>query len=79
MKSLLTPKFLLDVDLLNLTENSVSVKAGFQVLHVLWIEMFISAGTEETRLYIFKAYEPFNFNFMFLVIEKDVSHHDYLD
>ena len=24
----------------------------------------------------FNAYEPFNFNFVILVIEKDVSHHD---
>ena len=33
-----------------------------------------SAATEETRLY--NADEPFNFNFVFLVIEKDVIHHD---
>ena len=33
---------------------------------------------KETGLYLFlfNAYEPFNFNFVLLVIEKDVSHHD---
>ena len=37
------------------------------------------AVTEETRLYLFNTYEQFNFNFVLLVIEKDVSHHDYID
>ena len=37
--------------------------------------MLISTVTEETRLYLFNTYEPFNFNFVLLVIEEDVSHH----
>ena len=45
-------------------------------MHILWIELLISAVTEEARLYLFKAYEPFNFNFLLLIIEKDVNHHD---
>ena len=36
--------------------------------------MLISLVTEETRLYLFNAYELFSFNFVLLVIEKDVSH-----
>ena len=43
---------------------------------MLWIETLISVLTEETKLYLFNAYEPFNCNFVLLVIEKDVSHHD---
>ena len=38
--------------------------------------MLISVVTEETRLYLFNAYEPVSFNFVLLVIEKDVSHYD---
>ena len=38
--------------------------------------MLISVVTEETRLYLFNAYELFSFNFVLLVIEKDVSHPD---
>ena len=51
-------------------------KADFHVLYILWTETLISAVNEETRLYLFIAYEPFNFNFVILVIQKDVSHHD---
>ena len=40
------------------------------------IEMLISVVTEETKLYLLNAYEPFSFNFVLLVVEKDVSHHD---
>ena len=36
--------------------------------------MFISVVTEETRPYLFNAYELFSFNFVLLVIEKDISH-----
>ena len=50
--------------------------AGFHVLHILWIETLISAVTEETRRYLLNAYEPFNFDFVLLVLKKDVSHHD---
>ena len=35
------------------------------------IETLISAVAEVTRLYLFKANEPFNFNFVLIVIEKD--------
>ena len=38
--------------------------------------MLISVVTEETRPYLFNAYEPFSFNFVLLFIEKDVIHHD---
>ena len=31
----------------------------------------ISADTEENRIFLFDAYEPFNFNFVLVVIEKD--------
>ena len=40
------------------------------------IEMLISVVTEETKLYLLNAYEPFSFNFVLLVVEKDVRHHD---
>ena len=52
------------------------LKVGFHDLHVLWIETLISAVTEETRRYLFNIYEPFNFDFELLIVEKDVSHHD---
>ena len=39
----------------------------------------MSALVKETILYLFNANEPFNFNFVFIVIEKDISHHDLLD
>ena len=35
-----------------------------------------SAVGEESRLDIFNEYERFNFSFVLLFIEKDVSHHD---
>ena len=38
--------------------------------------MLISVVTEKTRLYLFNAYEMFRFNFVLLVIEKEVSHPD---
>ena len=38
--------------------------------------MLTSVVTEETRPYLFNLFEPFNFNFVLLVIEKDISHHD---
>ena len=38
--------------------------------------MLISAAAEETGLYLFNANETFNFNFVLMVIEKDISHHD---
>ena len=40
--------------------------------------MLISVVAEETRSYLFNAYEPFSFNFVLLVIERDVSYHDLL-
>ena len=42
-------------------------------------EMLISVVTKETRLYLSNAYEPFSFNFVFVIIENDVSYHDLLD
>ena len=57
-------------------KRPVSVKAGFHVLHILGIKMLISVVIEETRLYLFNAYELFSFNLVLLVIEKDVSHPD---
>ena len=41
--------------------------------------MLIFVVTEGIRLYLFNAYELFSFNLGLLVIEKDLSHHDYLD
>ena len=41
--------------------------------------MLISVVAEETRPNLFNAYEPFNFNFVLLVVERDVSYHDLLD
>ena len=38
--------------------------------------MLMSVVTEEARHYLFKAYELLSFNFVLLVIEKDVSHPD---
>ena len=35
-----------------------------------------TAFTEETIFDLFNASEPFSFNFVLTVIEKDVSHHD---
>ena len=32
--------------------------------------MLISVVTEETRLYLFNAYEPFSFNFVFWLLKK---------
>ena len=57
-------------------ENLFSVKVGFYLLHILWIETLISAVTEETILYLFNAYEPFNFDFVLLFVKKEVSHHN---
>ena len=46
------------------------------MLHILGIEILISVATEETKLYLFNAYELFSFSFVLLVIEKDVSYPD---
>ena len=35
-----------------------------------------SAVAEESRFDIFSEYEPFNFNFQLLFIEKDFSYYD---
>ena len=35
----------------------LSIKAGFHVLNILWIEKLIFVVTEETRLYLFHTYE----------------------
>ena len=54
----------LDSELLNLA------------LHIPWIKTLISTVAKETRLYLFNANEPFNFDFLLMVIQKDVSHDD---
>ena len=46
------------------------------MLHILGIEILILVATEETKLYLFNACELFSFNFVLLVIEKDVSYPD---
>ena len=48
------------------------MKASFHVFPVLCTETFISAVNEQARRYLFNAYEPFNFDFELLVVEKDV-------
>ena len=40
------------------------------------MKTLISAVAEESRFDIFNKYEPFNFNFLLLFIEKDVSYYD---
>ena len=40
------------------------------------MKTLISADAEESRFDIFNEYEPFNFKFLLLFIEKDVSYHD---
>ena len=56
-----------------MTENLVFYKDRFSRFTYLGIEMLISLVTEETRLYLFNAYELFSFNLVLLVIEKDIS------
>ena len=43
------------------------------------MKKLILAAAEESRLNIFNEYEPFNFNFVLLLIKKDVSLHDQLE
>ena len=62
--------------MLNLAENLVFFKGRFSRFAYTMIETLISAVAEETRLYLFNANEPFNFNLVLMVIEKDVSHHN---
>ena len=40
------------------------------------MKTLISAVVEEPRFDIFNKYQPFNFNFQLLFIEKDVSYYD---
>ena len=40
------------------------------------MKRLISAVAEESRLDMLNEYAQFNFNFVLLFIEKDVSHHD---
>ena len=40
------------------------------------MKTLVSGVAEESRFDIFNKYEPFNFNFVLLFIEKDVSHYD---
>ena len=66
----------LDPELLNLAENLVFCKGRFSRFTYTMSNNVVSAAADETRLYLFNANEPFNFNFVLMVIEKDVSHHD---
>ena len=63
-------------ELLNLAENLVFCKGRFSRFTYTMSNNVVSAAADETRLYLFNANEPFNFNFVLMVIEKDVSHHD---
>ena len=36
----------------------------------------VSGVAKGSRFDIFNEYEPFNFNFVLLFIEKDISHHN---
>ena len=40
------------------------------------MKTLISAVAEESRFDIFNEYEPFNFNFQLLFIEKDFNYYD---
>ena len=40
------------------------------------MKTLVSVVAEESRFDIFNEYEPLNFNFVLLFIEKDVSHYD---
>ena len=42
-------------------------------MHILRKETLISAVTEEIRRYMAKVQEPFNFDFVLLVVEKDTT------
>ena len=58
----------LDAELLNFTEDLVFCKGGFSSF-AYTMNRNITV-TEETRLYLFNAYEPFNSNFVLLVNKK---------
>ena len=60
----------------NLVENLVFYKDRPSCF-TCTMKTLISAVAEESRFDIFNEYEPFNFNFLLLFIEKDVSYHDY--
>ena len=53
-----------EAELLNLGGNLVFCKGQFSRFTYTMIETLISAVTEETRRYLFNAYEPFNFDFV---------------
>ena len=58
----------LDAELLNFTEDLVFCKGGFSSF-AYTMNRNITV-TEETKLYLFNAYEPFNSNFVLLVNKK---------
>ena len=58
----------LDAELLNFTEDLVFCKGGFSSF-AYTMNRNITV-TEETRLYLFNAYEPFNSDFVLLVNKK---------
>ena len=88
-KSLCLKTSTLDLELLNLADNIVAgkeivisilltlLKTSVKGRCILRLKPFIVIVVEETRLYLCNSrlITP-NFNFVLLVIEKDVSHHD---
>ena len=74
-KSLYPRTFTEDSELPNLVDNLVFCKDR-SLCFACTMKTLISAVAEGSRFDIFKEYEPFNFNFVLLFIEKDVSHHD---
>ena len=40
------------------------------------MKTLVSGVAKGSRFDIFNEYEPFNFNFVLLFIEKDISHHN---
>ena len=74
-KSLYPRTFTYDAEPPNLVESLVFCKDGSSCF-ACTMKTLISTVAEESRLYIFNKYKPFNFNFVLLFIEKDVSNHD---
>ena len=58
-----------------MVENLVFCKDRFSCF-ACTMKTLVSGVAEESRFDIFNKYEPFNFNFVLLLIEKDVSLYD---
>ena len=65
-----------NAELLCLTGNLVYFKGRFSRFAYTMKRNVDFSCSEETRHYMVKVQEPFNFDFVLLVAEKDVSHHD---